>query len=204
MAGELEVPAGQRRAVPAYPVPAAEAPGYSGRTAKSAGADSGSAGSGEAGNAEKPGRSAKTGWEGEREFLLRIVQAALRRGHQNRSRIQRTAEEKSALHGNHRGLIGGAVGAGVRAVSALGQLTDDDSDDADEQKRQYEAAQAASNTGAIIGLTIGALEAITQNNHSLTRTQDEEHRIQEEEDFNEFLTRLDEEYGYEEEQGQSM
>ena len=83
-------------------------------------------------------------------------------------------------------------------------MTDDDSDDADEQKHQYEAAQAASNTGAIIGLTIGALEAITQNNHSLTRTQDEEHRIHEEEDFNEFLTRLDEEYGYEEEQGQSM
>lgn len=85
-------------------------------------------------------------------------------------------------------------------MSALGRLTEDgDSDDPDEQKRKYEASQSASNVGAIIGLTIGAIEAFTQNNQSLTRTQDEEYQIEEEEDFNEFLARMDEEYGYEEE-----
>ena len=58
--------------------------------------------------------------------------------------------------------------------------------------------------GVIIGLTIGAIEVFTQNNQSLTRTQDEERQIVEEEDFNEFLARMDEEYGYEEEQQQTM
>jgi hypothetical protein len=86
-------------------------------------------------------------------------------------------------------------------VSALGRLTEkDDSDDPEEQKRKYEAQQAGSNVGAIIGLTIGAIEAFTQNNQSLAQTQDEEQQIEEEEEFNEFLARMDEEYGYDEQE----
>ena len=86
-------------------------------------------------------------------------------------------------------------------MSALGRLTEeDDSDDLEEQKRKYEAAQSVSNVGAIIGLTIGAIESLTQNNQSLTRPQDEEQQIEEEEEFNEFLASLDEEYEYEEQQ----
>ena len=81
---------------------------------------------------------------------------------------------------------------------------DEDSDDPDEQKRKYEASQSASNVGTILGLTIGAIEAMTQNNQSLTRTQDEEHQIEEEEEFKEFLARMDEEYEYAEEQQQTM
>ena len=85
-------------------------------------------------------------------------------------------------------------------MSALGRLTEDDSDDPEERKRKHEAAQSVSNVGAIIGLTIGAIESLTQNNQSLTRPQDEEQRIEEEEEFNEFLASLDEEYAYEEQQ----
>ena len=86
-------------------------------------------------------------------------------------------------------------------MSALGRLTEDeDSDDPEERRRKYEAAQSASNVGALIGLTIGAIEAITQNNQSLTRIPDEDKCIEEEEEFNEFLAGLDEEYEYEEQQ----
>lgn len=80
-------------------------------------------------------------------------------------------------------------------------MTDEaDSDDPEEQKRKHEAEQFASNAGTIIGLTIGAIEAITQSDQSLAQPQDEERQIEEEENFNEFLARMDEEYGYEEEQ----
>ena len=58
--------------------------------------------------------------------------------------------------------------------------------------------------GAIIGLTIGALESYIQNNQSLTQKPDEDRQIEEEEEFNEFLARMDEEYGYEEDQQQTM
>ena len=90
-------------------------------------------------------------------------------------------------------------------MSALGRLTeDDDSDDPEEQKRKHEAQQAADNVGTVLGLAIGAIEAFTRNNQSLARTQDEEQQIEEEEEFNEFLAGLDEEYGYEEAQQQTM
>ncbi len=85
-------------------------------------------------------------------------------------------------------------------MSALGRLTEDDSDDPEERKRKYEAAQSASNVGAIIGLTIGAIEAIIQNNQSLTQESDEDRQIEEEEEFNEFLARMDEEYEYAEQE----
>ena len=86
-------------------------------------------------------------------------------------------------------------------MSALGRLTEEgDSDDPEDQKRKYEAAQSASNVGAFIGLTIGAIEAITKNNQSLNRIPDEDQQIEEEEEFNEFLARMDDEYAHEEQQ----
>lgn len=86
-------------------------------------------------------------------------------------------------------------------MSALGRLTEeDDSDDPEEQKRKYEAQQAADNVGAVLGLAIGAIEAFTRNNQSLTQEPDEDRQIEEEEEFNEFLAKMDEEYAYEEQQ----
>lgn len=81
---------------------------------------------------------------------------------------------------------------------------DDDPNDPEEQKRKQEAQQFGSNVGTIIGLTMGTIEAFTRSNQSLAQTQDEERQIEEEENFNEFLARLDEEYGYEEEPQQTM
>ena len=86
-------------------------------------------------------------------------------------------------------------------MSAVGRLTEgEDSDDPEEQKRKYEAQQAGSNVGAILGLTIGAIESYIQNNQFLTRILDEDKQIEEEEEFNEFLSRMDEEYEYEEQE----
>ena len=77
---------------------------------------------------------------------------------------------------------------------------DDDSDDPEEQKRKYEAQQAGSNVGAILGLAISAIDSFIPNNQSLTRPQDEERQIEEEEEFNEFLARMDEEFECEEQE----
>ena len=86
-------------------------------------------------------------------------------------------------------------------MSALGRLTEEgDSDDPEEQKRKHEAQQAADNVGAVLGLAIGAIETFTRNNQSLTQEPDEDRQIEEEEEFNEFLAGLDEEYEYEEQQ----
>ena len=143
----------------------------------------------------------KRTWESEREIFLRTVRTALRRTQGYTGRVHQTAERKPAIYADHGGILDGVVGAGIRAVSALGRLTEDgDSDDPEEQKHKYEASQAGSNVGAVLGLAIGAVEAFTRNNQSLNRIPDEEQQIEEEEEFNEFLARMDEEYGYEEQE----
>lgn len=199
MGGEWEADAGTGGGIPAYPVREDFNARNPGGVAASGGTVEGRSGSGEAGDSERIRGSEKTGWEPEREIFLRTVRTALRRTQGYTGRVQQTAERKPAIHADHGSILGGAVGAGIRAVSALDRLTEDEnSDDPEEEKRKYEAQQAGSNVGAIIGLTIGAIEAFSQNNQSLTRTQDEEYQIEGEEEFNEFLARLDEEYGYEE------
>ncbi|MBR3973183.1 MAG: hypothetical protein IKJ99_04440 [Oscillospiraceae bacterium] len=172
---------------------------------ESTSADESRSGSGEGGNAEQHQRPKETGWEFERGIFLQTVRNALRPTQGYPGRVRQTEERNPAVHADHDSILGGAVGAGLRAVSALGRLTeDDDSDDPEEQKRKYEANQAAANVGTVLGLAIGAIETFSQNNQSLTRTQDENQHIEEEENFNKFLARMDEEYGYEEELQQTM
>ena len=205
MGGKREADAGTGGGVPAYPVREDFDARNPGGVAASGSSVEGRSGSGEAGDAEQHRRIEETGWEPERGIFLHTVRTALRRTQGYSGRVRQTEERKPALSADHDSILGGDVGSGIRFVSALGWLTeDDDSDDPEEQKRKYEATQAASNVGAIIGLTIGAIEAITQNKQSLNRTPDEEQGIEEEEEFNEFLARMDEEYGYEEEQQQTM
>ena len=199
MGGEREEDAGTGGGIPAHPVRENFDARNPGGTATSGGAVEGRSGSSEAGDAENLRGFEETGWEPEREIFLCTVRAALSRTQGYSGRIQQTEERKPAIYADHGGILGGAVGAGIRAVSALGRLTeDDDSDDLEEQKRKYEARQAGSNVGAIIGLTIGAIESYIQNNQFLTRILDEDKQIEEEEEFNEFLSRMDEEYEYEE------
>lgn len=202
MAGELADPAGAGCSVPAYPVWNDYPTGNAGAVAETGDAAEGRAGDHQTGASETHDGAGTTGWEFERTVFLRTVQAALRHTQGNAGRIRQTEQEKQSVSMGDLIGIGGAVGAGLRGISALGSLTDDDSDDPEEQKRKLEAAQAANNAGAVLGLAIGALSTFTKDNHSLTRTLDEKQSIEEEENFNEFLARMDEEYGYKEEQQQ--
>ena len=201
MGGKREDAAGERSAVPAHPVQQNLHPGNSEGSAGCGVGSEGRAESGEAGDSERIRGTEETGWEPEREYFYLTVRGAHHRLERNQGRVRNTADEKKPAYVDHDLGLGGAVGAGIRAVSALGRLTEDeDFDDPEEQKRKHEAAQSASNVGAFIGLTIGAIEAITQNNQSLNRIPDEEQQIEEEEEFNEFLARMDEEYEYDEQQ----
>ena len=69
-------------------------------------------------------------------------------------------------------------------------MIESDSDDPEEQRKKIEAQQAASNLGAIIGITAGIIGALTEK----------EEPSAQEEDYKEFLARMDAEYEYEEEQ----
>ncbi|WP_406043407.1 relaxase/mobilization nuclease domain-containing protein [Succinimonas sp.] len=201
MGGEWEDAAGERSAVSTHPVQPNLDPGNPEGSAGCGVGSEGRAESGEAGTGGENKRPEGTGWEREREYFYLHVRGAHHRRERNQERIRSTADEKKPAYVDHDLGLGGTVGAGIRAVSALGRLTEEDeSDDPEEQKRKHEAQQAADNVGAVLGLAIGAIEAFTRNNQSLARTQDEEQQIEEEEEFNEFLASLDEEYAYEEQQ----
>lgn len=200
MVGELEEASGQCSAVPANLVRASCPSGNTGAAAETGDAAEGRSGDRQAGDSETHRDNGETGWEFEREIFLRSLRNAIQRTQGNAGRVRQTEQEKQAVSVDDHIGIGGAVGIGLRGISALSRLTNDDSDDPEEQKRKQEAAQAANNVGAVLGLAIGAFSTFTKDNQSLTRTPDENISIEEEEDFNEFLARMDEEYGYEEQQ----
>ena len=60
----------------------------------------------------------------------------------------------------------------------------DDSEDPEERHKRMIAQQNGSDIGAVLGLAIGAAMALTQN-------KTEEQSIQDGEDFNEFLARME-------------
>lgn len=200
MAGKLEDAVGTGGAIPTNPV-RDDYPAGDPRAATETGdgAESGTTNDQER-SPESHGGNEATGWEFEREIFLRTVQTALRQSQGIAGGIWQTGQESQGIPVDHTTGLGGTLGIGLRGVSALSRLTDTDSDDPEEQKRRQEAAQAATNAGAILGLTMGAISAMTQENQSLTGTPDESQIIEEEEDFNEFLARMDEKYGYQEEQ----
>lgn len=200
MAGELADTAGTGCSVSAHPVRDDYPAGNTGAAAETGDGAEGGTGDHQAGDSETHRGAGTTGWEFERAVFLRTVQASLRYTQGNAGGIRQTGQEANAVSlGDDIG-IGGAVGIGLRGISALSRLTDNDSDDPEEQKRKQEAVQAANNVGAVLGLAIGAFSTFTKDNQSLTRTPDDEQSVEEEENFNEFLARMDEEYGYEEQQ----
>ena len=63
-------------------------------------------------------------------------------------------------------------------------LIEDDSEDPEERRKRIQAEQNGSDIGTILGLAIGAAMALTE-------TKTEEQTIQDDEDFNEFLARME-------------
>ncbi len=81
--------------------------------------------------------------------------------------------------------FGGAFGLGLRGAAALGRVADTESDDPEERKRQQEAQQAASNLGAVIGLTAGAIMAMKRKKQEAL----------EQEEYNEFIAEQEQREG---------
>ena len=191
---ELDEATGTGRGVPAYAVP----PDQPAIHPEGNGTDAGPATENfavrETGFPGNHPQHSATGWENERAVFYRYIENALRQsqGYGRYGAAFGAAHYEEGRQGIHP--VGSAVGAGLRSAAALGQLIDSDSDDPEEQRKKIEAQQAASNLGAVIGLTVGLIGALTE------KEKEEEQSIQQEEEFKEFLAEMDREYEYEEEQ----
>ncbi|MDO5152740.1 MAG: relaxase/mobilization nuclease domain-containing protein [Eubacteriales bacterium] len=177
VAGKLDEAAGAGSRVPAYALSddfPADNPAGAGADARAAAADSAGR---EAGGTKENRPNAPTGWEREREIFLRYVQTAIRKSQGYGGYRPAFGEADLETGGIDLHPFGGAVSLGLRGAAALGRVADAESDDPEERRRQQEAQQAASNLGAVIGLTTGAIMALKR----------EEREALEQEEYNEFI-----------------
>lgn len=196
VAGKLDETAGAGSRVPAHAVsddfPAGN-PAGAGTDTDTAAADSAGR---EAGNAEENRPNAPTGWERERKIFLRYVQTALGKSQSYGEYCPAFGKANLAAGGIDLHPFGGAFGLGLRSAAALGRVAEAESDDPEERKRKQEAQQAASNLGAVIGLTAALVGTLQEDNK---KQKQEEARIHGEEEYQEFLSQMEaekEEYAW--------
>lgn len=159
MAGEGNATAGGRSPVSTHTVPADLEPGHAGGTFPNANGSE---------NADLPGSGqahqgcrepVATGWESEREILYGLIREALRRSAGFEQRQGKLGKNLPQMGAHCGGRVGGIFDAGLHTLSAIGRLTED-TEDEEEQRKCMEAQQTGSAVGAALGLAIGALLAI--------------------------------------------
>ena len=152
--------AGGCGAVPADTVPADYKPGHQGRMDPDAGvaenADLSSVGQ----LCQGCGISAATGWEEERGILFQLIQETLRRSAGSGQRKGEFGKNLPQMGAHYGGGVGGVFDVGLRTVSAFGRMTEDAEEDEEERRRRIQAEENSRAAGTALGLAIGALLAI--------------------------------------------
>ena len=103
----------------------------------------------------------QTGGERERTAFLRHLEDALGQSASHGVHSNRT-ETQSAKTVRHYGSgFGSGLGAGLRGLAVASQIIDDE-EDPEERRKRIEAEQNGSDLGAALGLAIGAVMALTE------------------------------------------
>ncbi len=103
-----------------------------------------------------------TGWEDEREILFGLIQEALGKPAGSAQHQKRTGTNLPQMGTHYGGGVGGVFDAGLRAVSAFGRMTEDTEEDEEERRRRIQAEENSRAAGTVLGLAIGALLAIRE------------------------------------------
>lgn len=101
-----------------------------------------------------------TGWEEERGVLFGLIQEALRKPTGSGQCKGEPGKNLSQMGAHHGGSNGGIFDAGLRTVSAVGRLTEDTDEDEEEQRKRIQSQESGSAVGTALGLAIGTLLAI--------------------------------------------
>lgn len=84
-----------------------------------------------------------------------------------------TATEDYENNHCHSGVGGSTVGVGLRGILEAGSIIDSTSEDPEERRKRIEAQENASNLGAMIGLAVGAIAAISETDNTEDKTTEE-------------------------------
>ena len=101
-----------------------------------------------------------TGWERERTAFLRYLEDALGEPQGDGGNRRRTESQSQKTVRHYGSGLTGGIGAGLRGLAVASQIIDD-AEDPEERRKRIEAEQNGSDLGAALGLTIGAVMALT-------------------------------------------
>ncbi len=179
--GGMAEPAESDGKIPPDPVYADSGTDHQGRNAGEAGRGEGNGESsppessdGEQQHSEETGELHLTGWESQRGIFFRDLQTGQRK--QNRDprtgfQYPLTAPKAAGVDGAG---IHSPVSAGLHGLAALGNLIENDSDDPEERRKKIQAQQVGSDLGAVLGLAIGAVAAMSEHNEKTVEEATEE------------------------------
>ena len=115
----------------------------------------------------------RTGWEESRAVYFGLLRNHFQE-HQGSGQFDReTATEDYENNHCHSGVGGSTVGVGLRDILEAGSIIDSTSEDPEERRKRIEAQENASNLGAMIGLAVGAIAAISDADNTEDTTTEE-------------------------------
>lgn len=153
--------AGGGGAVPAEAVPLDRRSGHQGRMGQSAQTAAEPALSAIQRSGGPGGTHPATGWEDERGIFLGIVQATVKQHLEAGERQKGFGTNLPQVGPHHGGGVGSIFDAGLRALSAVGRLTEEEEDE-EEQRKRIEAQESGQAVGAALGIAIAALLAMQE------------------------------------------
>lgn len=115
----------------------------------------------------------RTGWEESRAIYFELLRNHFGEYQGTGQYDRETAAEDYENNDCHSGIGGSTVGVGLRGVLEAGSIIDSTSEDPEERRKRIEAQENASNLGAMIGLAVGAIAAISEADNTEDTTTEE-------------------------------
>lgn len=115
----------------------------------------------------------RTGWEESRAIYFGLLRNPFGEYQGSGQYDRETATEDYENNHCHSGVGGSTVGVGLRGILEAGSIIDSTSEDPEERRKRIEAQENASNLGAMIGLAVGAIAAISETDNTEDKTTEE-------------------------------
>lgn len=115
----------------------------------------------------------RTGWEESRAIYFGLLRNPFGEYQGSGQYDRESAAEDYENNDCHSGVGGSTVGVGLRGILEAGSIIDSTSEDPEERRKRIEAQENASNLGAMIGLAVGAIAAISEADNTEDTTTEE-------------------------------
>ena len=115
----------------------------------------------------------RTGWEESRAIYFELLRNPFGEYQGSEQYDRESAAENYENNYSNSGISGSTIGVGLRGVLEAGSIIDSTSEDPEERRKRIETQENASNLGAMIGLAVGAIAAMSDADNTEDTTTEE-------------------------------